>query len=131
MYRIELTNDNKTIKKLDSNNFKELYTFMEMYTPELFNYQDNVNDYLITIMLDYYHDTKITDEEKEEYKRLTAYNDALYYSLNDNDDSLSNQLTQKLNNELDTLANDAKTCKYMLEQISLYNLGINFKKVSE
>lgn len=132
MYIVELMEDSpkgansKLIASLKSNDPTELFNFIEQHVQEI---DTGYWDYLITIILNYYQDKKkLTEEEKEEYKRLTAYNDALYYALNDSNEDLYTALNDTIYSEIISLAENKEICLYMLKEIDLYNIGINFKE---
>lgn len=140
MYQVELMEDSpkgsftRVIKGLQSNDVTELFNFINNNSTELFiNASDDyIENYYYNAVVNILRDNdNLTDEQKQDLYKIKVYYEAAYNLLEDCKDETANDLFTLTDNNLLELANDKDICLLIMNELDMFNIGINFYKVVE
>lgn len=141
MFELSITKDSAKgansvlINGIRSNDPAELFSFLEKEQTDLFiGTDDNIDEYYLEAFKNLLQDKKIKlyNDQKAEAKRIVNYLNVGYDLEGSFEDRAANAIFESADNHVkEFCSNDIDICKYIMTELSLFNIGINFKKVSE
>lgn len=140
MFEVKLMQDSskgantKEIRSLQSNDVTELLEFVNDNATDLFeNGSDEfIDNYYFDAVNDCLKDCQsLSDGYKEELNRIKQYFEVAYSLQSECQDDTANDLFNIANSDLMVLAKDKNICKFILEELSMFNIGIDFSEVEE
>lgn len=140
MFEVKLMQDsskgvNSTeIKSLQSNELNKLLEFINDNSTELFENGsgDFIDNYYYDAINDCLKDCQdLTNSDKQELNRIKQYFEVAYSLQSEYKDDTANDLFNIADNDLMELAQNKTICKFILEDLNIFNIGIDFSEVEE
>lgn len=140
MFEIKLMQDSakgantREIKSLKSNDFTKLLEFVNDNSLELFeNGSDEfIESYYFEAINNCLKDCKdLTKDDKQDLKRIKKYFEVAYSLKEEFEDDTANDLFNIADNDLIDLVHTNTIAKIILEELSTFNIGIDFSETEE
>lgn len=140
MFEVKLMQDsskgaNSTeIRSLQSDELNKLLEFVNDNATELFENGsgDFIDNYYYDAINDCLKDCQgLTNSDKQELSRIKQYFEVAYSLQSECQDDTANDLFNIADNDLMVLAKDKNICKFILEELNMFNIGIDFSEVEE
>lgn len=140
MFEIKLMQDSakgantREIKSLQSNDFTQLLEFVNINAIELFeNGSDElIENYYFEAINNCLKDCKdLSKDDNQDLKRIKKYFEVAYSLKEEFEDNTANDLFNIADNDLIDLAHNKKIAKIILEELSTFNIGIDFSETEE
>lgn len=126
--------DSTEIKSLQSNELNKLLEFVNDNSTELFENGsgDFIDNYYYDAINDCLKDCQdLTNSDKQELNRVKQYFEVAYSLQSEYKDDTANDLFNIADNDLMELAQNETICKFILEELNMFNIGIDFSEVEE
>lgn len=140
MFEIKLMQDSskgantKEIKSLQSNDVTQLLEFVNINAIELFeNGSDEfIESYYFEAINNCLKDCKdLSKDNRQDLKRIKEYFEVAYSLKEEFEDETANDLLNIADNDIIDLAHNKKIAKIILEELSTFNIGIDFSETEE
>lgn len=140
MFEIKLMQDSskgantKEIKSLQSNDVTQLLEFVNINAIELFeNGSDEfIESYYFEAINNCLKDCKdLSKDDRQDLSRIKEYFEVAYSLKEEFEDETANDLLNIADNDLIDLAHNKKIAKIILEELSTFNIGIDFSETEE
>lgn len=140
MFEVKLMQDsskgaNSTeIRSLQSDELNKLLEFVNDNATELFENGsgDFIDNYYFDAINDCLKDCQdLTNSDKQELNCIKQYFEVAYSLQSECQDDTANDLFNIAENDLMVLAHNETICKFILEELSMFNIGIDFSEVEE
>lgn len=140
MFEVKLMQDsskgaNSTeVRSLQSNDVTKLLEFVNDNVTELFENGsgDFIDNYYFDAINDCLKDCQgLGNGTKQELNCIKQYFEVAYSLQSECQDDTANDLFNIAENDLMVLAKDKNICKFILEELNMFNVGIDFSEVEE
>ena len=140
MFEVKLMQDsskgaNSTeIRSLQSDELNKLLEFVNDNATELFENGsgDFIDNYYYDAINDCLKDCQgLSNSDKQELNRIKQYFEVAYSLQSEYKDDTANDLFNIADNDLMELAHNETICKFILEELNMFNIGIDFSEVEE
>lgn len=139
MFKVEFMQDSakgantQEIFRVRSNDVTRLLDFINDNAIKIFeNSDDFIENYYYEAISDCLKDCKnLSKDNKTDLNRLKKYYEVAYSLEGEFEDDTANDLFNIANNDLVDLAHNKKICKFILEELNMFNIGINFSETEE
>lgn len=122
------------IRSLQSDELNKLLEFVNDNSTELFENgsDDFIDNYYYDAINDCLKDCQdLTNSDKQELNRIKQYFEVAYSLQSEYKDDTANDLFNTADSDLMELAHNRTICKFILEELNMFNIGIDFSEVEE